>query len=163
MEKARIIQRSYRHYKYEQRKRQRRVQKVLGNCDLCIKSKAGVYTEFTQQKLCKVCYHRTMEIMYSRNVKTNGRVYEIMQYRSFMSAAGKIQHAWFRYQQRLRLKFGQCVYCSKSTRIVCVACKTRTCRTCSDILHSVSVLKVSGQIYNYESMRLVDQIVYMVI
>lgn len=154
MDKARIIQRSYHHYKYEQRKRQRKLQKRLGCCDLCIRSKAGVYAEFTQQKLCKVCYHRTMEIMYSRNVKMQGRVYDVIQYRSLMSAAGKIQHAWCRYQQRLRCKFGQCVYCSKSTRIVCGACKTRTCRTCSQILHSVSMLKVSGPLYYWESIGL---------
>lgn len=109
---------------------------------MCVSASAVVYVEYTEQKLCESCHGRTLEIVAAKGMVLDGRTYSVRDYRRASAAAGVIQQAWRKAMAYKVRRFGPCIFCgNKPVRLCCMACKYRTCRSCSAAVHSVSVLR----------------------
>ena len=106
-------------------------------------AKATTYIEFTAQKVCRACYHRTMEVLYIERMVTElGRTYEVVDFRLFTACACKIQVRYRKYVRWKLKRMGPCCYCvTKPVRLFCFRCKTRSCHTCAFVVHAVKLLK----------------------
>jgi hypothetical protein len=139
---ARKIQLCYRRFKYRQRRRRRRVEQALGMCDMCVSARAAMYLPRVAQKLCRPCYHRSMEVLHSKGIAAAGSPYDVQEYRRMCAAAGRFQHCYRRFLRWKRKRCGLCSFCAiQPVRRICLTCEYRTCHTCAAVVHSVKLLR----------------------